>query len=237
MLAPLLPAWYDGCNRKGRTVIHMRYDTVIFDLDGTLLDTLSDLAAAVNQTMRAFGHPEHSAEAVCSMVGNGIPMLVRRALPPDAEHFEEILSYYKAYYGEHANDHTCPYEGVEEMLQALAAAGVKQAILSNKADPFVKELNARYFSRWIEKAVGEKQEVRPKPWPDSVLAIMQEYGCDPARTLYVGDSEVDVLTAQNAGVDCASVCWGFRTEEQLRKAGAQHLFHHPQELAAFNLEK
>ena len=215
----------------------MRYDTVIFDLDGTLLDTLGDLTAAVNQTMRAFGHPEHTAEAVCSMVGNGIPMLVRRALPEGAENFEEKLAYYKDWYGKHANDHTQLYSGVEAMLEELHAAGVQQAILSNKADEFVKELSQRYFSRWIDLAVGEKADVRPKPWPDSVLCMMETLKTTPGRTLYVGDSEVDIKTAQNAGLDCASVCWGFRTEEQLRQAGATHLFHTPTELASFILEK
>ena len=215
----------------------MRYDTVIFDLDGTLLNTLGDLAAAVNYAMRAMNCPEHSEQAVCSMVGNGMERLIRLALPQDASCFEDALRVFKTYYAEHSEDLTCAYEGVETMLEALSTAGVKQAIVSNKGDPFVRALNEKFFSRWIKLAVGERPDVRRKPWPDSLFAIMEELGATPGRTLYVGDSDVDIRTAENAGVDCASVCWGFRTEEQLREAGAKYLFHTPAELASFILEK
>lgn len=213
----------------------MHYDTVIYDLDGTLLDTLGDLAAAVNHAMRVMNCPEHSEVAVCAMVGNGMELLIRRALPEGDERMEETLRVFKAYYAEHSEDLTCAYEGIEAMLEALAQAGVKQAIVSNKGDPFVRALNEKFFSRWIRLAVGERADVRRKPAPDSLLRIMEELGSTPERTLYVGDSDVDIVTANNAGVDCASVCWGFRTEEQLRAAGADHLFHKPGELAAFVL--
>ena len=215
----------------------MRYDTVIYDLDGTLLDTLGDLAAAVNYAMRTMNCPEHSQAAVCSMVGNGMERLIRLALPEGEECFEEALKVFKAYYGEHSDDLTCAYEGVEAMLEALSQAGVKQAIVSNKGDPFVRQLNEKFFSRWIDLAVGERADVRRKPAPDSLLKVMEELGSVPARTLYVGDSDVDIVTARNAGVDCASVCWGFRTEEQLRQAGASQLFHTAEELASFVMEK
>lgn len=209
---------------------HMGYEAVIYDLDGTLLNTLDDLTAAVNHTMRAFGCPEHSAENVRHMIGNGLAMLVRRALPENASFFEEALAVYKAYYAQHANDLTRAYDGVEDLLEALFRAGVPQAIVSNKGDSFVQTLHQRYFSRWITLAVGERETVRAKPHPDSVLAVIDAWQCDPAKVLYVGDSEVDIQTARNAGVDCASVCWGFRTEEELRASGATLLVHNPQEL-------
>ena len=215
----------------------MRYNTVIYDLDGTLLNTLGDLAAAVNYAMRVYGWPEHSEEAVCSMVGNGMEKLIRRAMPEGEEGFEEVLRTFKSYYADHSDDLTCAYEGVEALLETLANAGVKQAIVSNKGDPFVKELNQKYFSRWITQAVGEQEGVRRKPYPDSVHKIMNEWGCDPARVLYVGDSEVDVKTAQNAGVDCVAVTWGFRTQEVLLEAGAKTLIHQPQELVDIVLGK
>jgi len=215
----------------------MRYDTVIYDLDGTLLNTLGDLAAAVNHAMRVYGYPQHSEEVVCHMVGNGMEKLIRRAMPEGEEGFEEVLRTFKAYYADHSDDLTCAYPGVEEVLDALFRAGVKQAIVSNKGDPFVKELNEKYFSRWVSQAVGEQEGVRRKPYPDSVHKIMNEWNCDPARVLYVGDSEVDVETAKNAGVDCAAVTWGFRSQDVLRAAGAETLIHQPQELVDIVLGK
>ena len=214
----------------------MRYDTVIYDLDGTLLNTLGDLAAAVNHAMNAFGWPCHSEEAVCRMVGNGMETLIRRAMPEGEDHFEEVLRTFKAYYGEHSDDLTCAYPGVEELLDTLAKEGVRQAIVSNKGDPFVKELNAKYFGRWITQAVGEQENVRRKPWPDSVQKVIRDLGANPARVLYVGDSEVDVQTAKNAGVDCAAVTWGFRTVEDLTRAGAATFIHDPQELVKLVLK-
>ena len=210
----------------------MRYEAVIYDLDGTLLNTLDDLAAAVNHTMRTFGYAEHSVPAVCRMVGNGMEKLMRKALPEGVspERFNEALAAFKAYYADHSEDFTCAYDGIEPLLDALAKAGVKQAIVSNKGDPFVKALTRRYFGRWITDAVGEQPAVRRKPHPDSVLKVMADWGCDPERTLYVGDSDVDILTAKNAGVDCASVTWGFRPEEELAQAGASILIRTPQEL-------
>lgn len=210
----------------------MRYDSVIYDLDGTLLNTIDDLAASVNHTMRAFGYPEHSVSAVCRMVGSGMENLMRRALPADVPqaHFDGALAAFKAHYAEHSDDLTCAYPGIDDLLQALAQAGVKQAILSNKGDPFVKELSARYFGSAIAHAVGDQPGVPRKPAPDSTLRLMADMGCDPARTLYVGDSDVDILTARNAGVDCASVTWGFRPEEELGAAGASILIRTPEEL-------
>ena len=126
-------------------------------------------------------------------------------------------------------------DGIEPLLERLYQAGVRQAIVSNKNDPNVKALTRDYFSRWIPLAVGEQEGVRRKPAPDTVLKVMEEWGCKPAEVLYVGDSDVDVETARNAGVDCAAVCWGFRTEDELRAAGATALFHTPEELGDYIL--
>ncbi len=216
-----------------------RYETVIYDLDGTLLNTLEDLANAVNHAMRESGYPERTSEEVCRFVGNGVGQLIHRALPAsadgDEEAFEETLQAFKSYYARHNNDTTAPYDGIEALLERLNQAGVRQAIVSNKNDPNVKALTRDYFSRWIPLAVGEQEGVRRKPAPDTVLRVMEEWGCKPSEVLYVGDSDVDVETARNAGVDGAAVCWGFRTEDELRAAGAANLFHTPKQLGDYIL--
>lgn len=210
----------------------MRYDSVIFDLDGTLLDTLDDLAAAVNHALARKGYPTRTVQEVCRFVGNGVEKLVRRAVPADTDEAEilDTLSVFKGYYARHNNDATAPYPGISELLVALKAEGVRMAIVSNKNDPNVKALARMYFPDTISLAVGEGNGVRPKPCPDTVLHVMNQWHCDPTRTLYVGDSDVDIQTAQNAGVDCASVCWGFRPEEELRQCGATVLIHTAEEL-------
>lgn len=214
----------------------MRYDAVIYDLDGTLLNTLDDLAAAVNHAMRAMGCPAHSVEDVRRMVGDGMEMLIRRALPQDRQDaVAETLALFKAHYAAHAQDITRPYEGIFSLLDELAAAGVRQAIVSNKGDPFVKELNRRYFGRRIAVAVGERPGVRRKPSPDMLVNVMREWNALPARTLYVGDSGTDVETARAAGVRCASVTWGFRTREELLASGASLLVDTPRELTDYVL--
>ena len=218
-----------------------RYETVIFDLDGTLLNTLEDLTNAVNHAMRESGYPERTMEEVRQFVGNGVGKLIRRALPAladgDEEAYQETLQAFKSYYARHNNDATAPYAGIEPLLEHLSAAGVRMAIVSNKNDPNVKALARDYFSRWIGLAVGDQEGVRRKPAPDAVLKVMREWGCDPASVLYVGDSGVDVETARNAGVDCAAVCWGFRPEGELRAAGATALFHTPEQLCAYILNE
>lgn len=216
-----------------------RYETVIYDLDGTLLNTLEDLANAVNHAMRESGYSERTLEEVCRFVGNGVAQLIHRALPAsadgDEEAFQETLQAFKSYYARHNNDTTAPYDGIEALLDRLHAAGVRQAIVSNKNDPNVKALTRDYFSRWIPLAVGEQEGVRRKPAPDTVLRVMEEWKCKPSEVLYVGDSDVDVETARNAGVDCAAVCWGFRTEAELRAAGATALFYTPKQLGDYIL--
>ena len=212
----------------------MRYDTVIFDLDGTLLDTLQDLAAAVNYALHQQGYPPRTVQEVCRFVGNGMEKLMRRAVPAGLpeERIMAALAVFKEYYALHNNDATAPYPGIEALLDHLKARGVRMAIVSNKNDPNVKALARLYFPTTISMAVGEGGGVRAKPCPDTVLHVMNTWGCDPSRVLYVGDSDVDIQTARNAGVDCASVCWGFRPEQELRAAGATLLVHTAQELEA-----
>lgn len=215
--------------------MNKRYDTVIYDLDGTLLNTLDDLAAAANYALAQRGYPPRTTQEVCRFVGNGIGLLIRRAVPPEAtdEDCAAALQVFKDYYAQHNNVATAPYEGILPMLDELRKQGVKQAVVSNKNDPNVKSLCSAYFSGWIDLAVGEQPGVARKPCPDSLFKVMQELGAVAESTLYVGDSDVDVITARNAGVDCAAVCWGFRSEEELRAAGATQLFHTPQELCSF----
>lgn len=213
----------------------MKYTTVIYDLDGTLLNTLDDLAAAVNHALCEGGYPLRTVEEVRCFVGNGMERLIRLSLPDGAseEEFSLALARFKAFYAQHSTDLTRPYPGIDQLLQTLKSSGVRQAVVSNKGDPFVKELCQLYFDQMMDAAVGEQAGVRRKPAPDSLLRVMEELKANPEQVLYVGDSDVDVFTARNAGVDCLSVCWGFRTEEELVKSGADHFAHSAEDVASF----
>ncbi len=208
----------------------MRYTTVIFDLDGTLLDTLDDIAGALNGTLRAFGYPERTREEVRGFVGNGARLLVRRALGGEPENFGEIFADYDARYTANPAVKTAPYPGVTDMLRALARRDVKIAVVSNKQDRAVKALVRRFFGGFCSCAVGEAENVRRKPEPDSVLAAMDELFSEKYECVYVGDSEVDIETAKNAGIDCISVTWGFRSRGRLLECGAKTLCDTPEEL-------
>ena len=211
-----------------------RYSAVLFDLDGTLLDTLEDLTNAVNFALRESGYPERTLNEVRSFVGNGVGMLVRRALPAGAECDEEacaeVLQAFKSRYAAHNGDLTVPYPGIMDMLEALARAGVKTAIVSNKNDPNVQALTGAFFGGRIDLAVGEREGVRPKPCPDAPLQVLKQFGLRPEEALYVGDSDVDAETASNAGMPFAAVTWGFQSRERLVKAGAKTLVDTPQAL-------
>lgn len=210
-----------------------RYDTVIFDLDGTLLDTLADLTNSTNAVMRQYGMPIYTKEEIRGFVGNGIRRLMKSAVPQDTDEqtFEAVYQSFCEYYELHCMDDTEPYPGILSLLDWLQKEGYQTAIVSNKADFAVKKLNQIYFKDYIAIAVGEREGVRKKPEPDSVLYAMQELGVIEdslhvsadvkARTVYVGDSEVDLMTAKNAGLDCIAVCWGFRSREALMKYGAK----------------
>lgn len=203
---------------------------IIFDLDGTLLDTLEDLKDAVNYTMRYYGCPERSLEEVKTFIGTGAQNLIRLSLPGKADDpdIDTVLATYQAYYAAHAQEKTCPFPGI---VEALAAVGSKYpiAIVSNKPDIAVKPLCAHYFGSHIF-ALGETAEIPRKPAPDMVHHAMAAIGVD--RCIYVGDSEPDVLTAQNVGCKCLSVLWGFRDEATLRSVGAEYFCHDPKQLPA-----
>ena len=212
------------------------FKTVIFDLDGTLLDTLDDLWAAVNAALKKFGYPLRTREEVRAFIGNGIVKLMQRAVGnADCENFQEVLEEFKRYYGAHCADKTQEYAGVTLLLQALKARGVQTAVVSNKADFAVKALARQYFGGLLSVAVGEDEArgIRKKPAPDSLLSVMDGLGAERESTLYVGDSEVDIQTAKNAGVACLSVTWGFKDKEFLAENGATAYVDFPLEILDF----
>ena len=210
------------------------YKTVVFDLDGTLLNTIDDLADAGNRVCAARGWPQHTVEEYKYFVGNGIPKLVERFSPPQArtpDQLADTLAAFQADYGAHLRDKTAPYPGIPALLARLKAAGVQLAVFSNKADPLARQVVADYFDASLFDAVrGALPGVPTKPAPQGTLALMQAIGADPAATLYVGDSNVDVDTAHNAGLPCCGVLWGFRTRQELTDAGAEHLAADAEEL-------
>ena len=210
------------------------YRAVIFDLDGTLLDTLDDLSDAVNTALSAFQLPCRTRDEVKSFVGDGVAKLIERAVPEgcSSETTTDVLAKFKTHYAAHCRDKTAPYEGVLPLLSELRKQGIRTAIVSNKFDAAVKELSAYYFGDLIEVAVGEKEAegIRKKPAPDTLLMAMRALSVTPDETLYVGDSDTDILTAQAAGTACVSVTWGFRDREFLVSHGANMLIDVPHEL-------
>ena len=204
----------------------MRIKAVIWDLDGTLLNTLDDLAASTNAALMQNGLPERTTDEVRQFVGNGVRKLIELAVPEMGENhpkFGQVLDSFVAHYGEHSRDNTRPYDGIMETLDRFAAQGVKLAIVSNKIDFAVKALSRDYFGDRMESAVGDDPSRRKKPAPDSVLEAMRQMDVGAAECVYVGDSDVDVITARNAGIPCVAVTWGFRSEDCLLKAGAEYI--------------
>lgn len=210
----------------------MKYNTIIFDLDGTLLNTLDDLRDSLNITLNNDGYEPKTLEEVKRFVGNGVRKLVQRALPSDStdEEIDRCLSYFKAHYDKNMRNKTRPYDGIIELLLDLNRYDFKLAIVSNKFDAAVKKLAKEYFGDFIHVAIGESASVKSKPAPDSVFAAIKELGSDINKTIFVGDSETDVRTAKNAGIPCVGVTWGFRTREILRSEGADYLIDTPKEL-------
>lgn len=211
------------------------YNTVIFDLDGTLLDTLDDLTNAVNYALTEMGMPSRTKEEVRRFVGNGARRLFELAVPDGIENplFEETLGKFNEYYGAHCNDCTKSYDGMTELLKWLKERGYALAIVSNKPDFAVKELSRIYFDGLVETAVGEREGIARKPAPDTVLAALKELGRNKEEAVYVGDSEVDVATAANAGIPCISVLWGFRDRERLTLNGAENFAASPEDIKSF----
>ena len=212
----------------------MTYSTYIFDLDGTLLDTLGDLAASVNYALREHGMPEHSIDDVRRFVGNGVRKLMERAIPngtanPD---FEATFATFREYYMLHSLDTTKPYEGIPEALAALKARGCHLAVVSNKMMAATQELIHHFFADTISVAIGEHEAegIRKKPAPDTVFAALRQLGVGQEDAVYVGDSDVDIETARNSGLPCVSVLWGFRDRDFLLNHGATTLISTPSEL-------
>lgn len=211
----------------------MLIKAAIWDLDGTLLNTLDDLAQSTNAALEANGLPERTTDEVRAFVGNGVHKLIERAVgEPGEAHpkFQDVLDCFVAHYGVHSKDQTRPYDGVMEVLDALLAQGVKHAIVSNKVDFAVKALSRDYFGERMVSAVGDDPSRRRKPAPDSVWEAMRQMGVTQEECIYIGDSDVDVITARNAGIPCIAVTWGFRSEESLIAAGAQHIARKPEDI-------
>jgi len=216
----------------------MRYQAVLFDMDGTVLDTLDDLYDSINHSLAEFSLPRVSREHVRQCLGNGAAYLVKHSVPegssPELE--AKVLAFYKPWYDAHCLIKTAPYDGILPLMQELKEHGLRLAIISNKPDRAVQELSAAFFPGLLELSVGESPSVRRKPAPDTVLKAAAQIGLPVDQCVYVGDSEVDLQTARNAGMDCISVTWGFRDEPQLLDAGAATLVHMPKELEALLLE-
>lgn len=192
---------------------------IIWDLDGTLLDTLEDLAASTNAALTAHGYPPRSLSEVRAFVGNGVRNLITRALPREnCPDLEAVFADFRAHYAAHCNDRTRPYPGILDALRELKAAGIPMAVVSNKLDPAVKALCKLHFGDLLDCAIGECDGLARKPAPDTVFRALDLLGC--TEGIYVGDSEVDIATAENAGLSAVIVGWGFRPEETLLAAGA-----------------
>lgn len=210
---------------------------IIFDLDGTVLDTLADLTAALNHALLNNGLPPRTLPEVRSFVGNGIRKLIERGVPsgtPEAV-IGAVHADFTAYYEKHCADATAPYAGVRELLAALRAAGYRTAVVSNKADYAVQKLVKKYFPGDFDFAVGETPEMRRKPAPDMVFAALSALNVPKEEALFVGDSEVDIETARAAGIPCVSVTWGFKDRDFLLAHGAETLIDTPRELLGVKL--
>ena len=206
----------------------------IFDLDGTLLDTLDDLTDSMNYMLGKHNFPIRTRDEVRNFVGNGVRKLVERAVPPeykaDDEFIDKFYNDFSLYYNSNSDVKTSPYPGTIDMLDRLLENGFDIAIVSNKIDSAVKSLSAKFFGERIKSAIGEKPSIRHKPEPDMVFMAMEEMGANKMDSIYIGDSEVDIETARNAGIPCVSVLWGFKDRKFLEESGATMLVHSMEEL-------
>lgn len=210
----------------------MRYDTYIFDLDGTLLNTLNDLAASCNYALRSYGFPEHSVDDVRRFVGNGVRMLMCRAIPDGDNNpkFEDCYACFREHYLHHNLDTTAPYPGIMDMIKALNANGKHIAVVSNKFYEATRALVRHFFGEEISVAIGERPDIHKKPAPDTVNEALRQLGVGREGAVYIGDSDVDIDTARNSGMPCISVLWGFRDKEFLLEHGATTLVSAPAEI-------
>ena len=210
------------------------FDTYIFDLDGTLLSSLEDLAASTNYALRWAGMPERTLEEVRMFVGNGGKLLMERAIPDGQQNprFEEVYAKFREHYLKHNLDRTHPYDGVLDLLAELKRRGKKLAIVSNKFYAATQDLAHHFFADTIEVAIGERENIRKKPAPDTVLEALRQLGASKDGAVYIGDSDVDVMTAKNSGLPCISVLWGFRDKEFLIEHGATSFVETPHDILA-----
>lgn len=225
---------YDGRRKIACAMeINMEYTNIIFDLDGTLLNTLEDLTDGVNHVIKMYGYEPYSQPDIKSFVGNGIMKLMERAVPggKDNDKFDEMYNEFKAYYTKHCIIKTRPYDGIIKLLESLDRAGYGLAIVSNKNDAAVKELAKHFFGDYINTAIGQSEITRKKPAPDTVYEAMK--ALPKGEALYVGDSEVDKMTADNAGTDCVLVSWGFRDKNMLEGLSADAVIDSPMQLMEF----
>lgn len=211
----------------------MKYKLAVFDLDGTILDTLEDLTNSVNYALKNKSLPERSLDEIRSFVGNGIRLLIQRAVPANTSQMvvDAVFDDFKEHYAIHSVDKTLPYDGIIPLLEKLKKAGIKIAVVSNKADFAVQGLVKKYFGNLFDFAVGERSGIEKKPAPDSVFEAMSVLDCQKDDTVYIGDSEVDIMTAKNADLDCICVDWGFRSTAQLISAGAKIIVSEPKKIA------
>lgn len=215
----------------------MNYKLAIFDLDGTILDTLQDLTNSVNYALKKSGYPERTVEEVRNFVGNGILRLIKLAVPSGTteKDTEVVFNDFKLHYKQNSNVFTKPYNGITEVIKKIRSNGIKTAVVSNKADFAVQDLCKEYFPNLFDYAVGEKEGVLKKPAPDSVNTVLKTLGFKKTEAVYIGDSDVDIATAENANLDCITVTWGFRDEKFLKEVGGTVFAHNPEELLSFIL--
>ena len=209
-----------------------KYKTYIFDLDGTLLSTLADLAASTNYALRTHHMHERSIDEVRRFVGNGVKKLMERAIPDGLNNplFEETFATFRQHYMQHNLDTTQPYPGIMQLLEQLKAEGKNIAVVSNKFYAATRELCRHFFGDLVPVAIGEREDIRKKPAPDTVIEALRELGVDKEGAVYIGDSDVDIMTAKNSGMPCVSVLWGFRDKEFLLEHGATTLISQPEDM-------
>lgn len=205
------------------------YKYVFFDMDGTVLDTLQDLTDAVNHVLLQYGYPPISTQQCAANLGNGARVLLSRSAPEGAD-VDSMLEDYLPYYNAHCLDKTAPFPGILELMHKLKDKNIRMAIISNKPDAATKELAAQFFEGLLDFAVGESETIKRKPDPSALNAAISEFGAERADCVYIGDTEVDITTAKNAGTDCIAVTWGFRTEAELLDSGATVLAGTAEEL-------
>ena len=207
-------------------------NTIVFDMDGTVLNTIDDLTVSMNYVLDKFNMPGHTMEEYRMFFGNGIEFALRKSVPEDtpSDVIKEMISVFKEHYDIHCLDNTKPYDGILSLMNELKQQGYKMAIVSNKIDSAVKELNEKFFSGVVDVAIGEKPGIKRKPAPDTVLEALKELKSNINEAVYVGDSEVDFATAQNSGLPCISVLWGFRDRKYLEDIGADTFAEKPEDI-------